>query len=278
MIARAIHNESNRIKNPFVAINCAAIPESLLESELFGYVRGAFTGADSMGRIGKFELANRGTIFLDEVGDMPLFLQAKLLRVLQERKVIRIGSNTAVNIDVRVIAATNKDLISMIKENKFREDLYFRLNVIPIESPPLRDRLQDIKMLTEYFLDKYLNLFNKRFRKIKIDEDLMQIFYSYNWPGNIRELENTIEFMVNMMRPDGILTKDILPQNILYERLKKEKISTEIHTLKELEKRAIYEALNICGWSTEGKKIAALKLGIGIATLYRKIEEYNLSK
>lgn len=278
MIARAIHNESNRSKNPFVAINCAAIPESLLESELFGYVKGAFTGADPMGRMGKFELANRGTIFLDEIGDMPLFIQIKLLRVLQERKVIRIGSNTTIDIDVRVIAATNKDLISMIKENKFREDLYFRLNVIPIESPPLRDRVQDIKILTEYFLDKYLKLFNKKFRKIKIDEDLMKTFYSYNWPGNIRELENTIEFMVNMMKPDGILTKDILPKNILLKRLKEENVSLEIRNLKELEKEAIYEALNICGWSTEGKKIAALKLGIGIATLYRKIEEYNLSK
>lgn len=278
MIARAIHNESNRSKNPFVAINCAAIPESLLESELFGYVKGAFTGADPMGRIGKFELANRGTIFLDEIGDMPLFIQIKLLRVLQERKVIRIGSNTTIDIDVRVIAATNKDLISMIKENKFREDLYFRLNVIPIESPPLRDRVQDIKILTEYFLDKYLKLFNKKFRKIKIDEDLMKTFYSYNWPGNIRELENTIEFMVNMMKPDGILTKDILPKNILLKRLKEENVSLEIRNLKELEKEAIYKALNICGWSTEGKKIAALKLGIGIATLYRKIEEYNLSK
>lgn len=278
IIARAIHNESNRSKNPFVAINCAAIPESLLESELFGYVKGAFTGADPMGRIGKFELANRGTIFLDEIGDMPLFIQIKLLRVLQERKVIRIGSNTTIDIDVRVIAATNKDLISMIKENKFREDLFFRLNVIPIESPPLRDRVQDIKILTEYFLDKYLKLFNKKFRKIKIDEDLMKTFYSYNWPGNIRELENTIEFMVNMMKPDGILTKDILPKNILLKRLKEENVSLEIRNLKELEKEAIYEALNICGWSTEGKKIAALKLGIGIATLYRKIEEYNLSK
>lgn len=278
MIARAIHNESNRSKNPFVAINCAAIPESLLESELFGYVKGAFTGADPMGRMGKFELANRGTIFLDEIGDMPLFIQIKLLRVLQERKVIRIGSNTTIDIDVRVIAATNKDLISMIKENKFREDLYFRLNVIPIESPPLRDRVQDIKILTEYFLDKYLKLFNKKFRKIKIDEDLMKTFYSYNWPGNIRELENTIEFMVNMMKPDGILTKDILPKNILLKRLKEENVSLEIRNLKELEKEAIYEALNICGWSTEGKNIAALKLGIGIATLYRKIEEYNLSK
>ena len=278
MIARAIHNEGNRSKSPFVAINCAAIPESLLESELFGYVKGAFTGADPMGKMGKFELANKGSIFLDEIGDMPLFLQTKLLRVLQERKVTRIGSNTDIDIDVRVIAATNKDLMNMIEEKKFREDLYFRLNVIPVESPPLRDRVQDIRMLTEYFLDKYLNLFNKRFRKIQIDQDLMDIFYSYDWPGNIRELENTMEFMVNMIKSDGVISKDILPQNILSERLKKDNVNTEIYTLKELEKKAIYDALNICGWSTEGKKVASLKLGIGIATLYRKIEEYNLSK
>lgn len=278
MVARAIHNESNRNKKPFIAINCAAIPESLLESELFGYVKGAFTGADPMGRIGKFELGNGGTIFLDEIGDMPLFLQTKLLRVLQERKIVRVGSNISVDIDVRVISATNKDLITMIKENKFREDLYFRLNVIPIRIPALRDRVQDIKMLSEYFINKYLNLFNKRFKKVKIDDDLMKFFYLYDWPGNIRQLENTIEYMVNMMKPDGILTKDTLPENILSQRLEKKEVDKQIYTLKELEKKAIGEALNICGWSTEGKKLAALKLGIGIATLYRKIEEYNLSK
>lgn len=176
LVARAIHNESNRREEPFIAINCAAIPDSLLESELFGYVKGAFTGADPMGKMGKFELANKGTIFLDEIGDMPLSLQTKLLRVLQERKVIRIGSNKQVNIDVRVIAATNKNLIDLIEEDKFREDLYYRLNVIPIEIPPLRERIEDIKLLTDFFIKKYLSLFNKDFMKIKIDKQVWDVF------------------------------------------------------------------------------------------------------
>ncbi|MBC2399941.1 sigma-54 interaction domain-containing protein [Clostridium tetanomorphum] len=278
LVARAIHNESNRREEPFIAINCAAIPDSLLESELFGYVKGAFTGADPMGKMGKFELANKGTIFLDEIGDMPLSLQTKLLRVLQERKVIRIGSNKQVNIDVRVIAATNKNLIDLIEEDKFREDLYYRLNVIPIEIPPLRERIEDIKLLTDFFIKKYLSLFNKDFMKIKIDKQVWDVFYLYQWPGNIRELENTIEFMINMVGIDGILSESIIPKSISERKVKIKDENKEICTLKELEKRAIEKALETYGKTTEGKKIASAKLGIGIATLYRKIEEYNLSK
>lgn len=278
LVSRAIHNESNRGDNPFIAINCAAIPDSLLESELFGYVKGAFTGADPMGKIGKFELANKGTIFLDEIGDMPLFLQTKLLRVLQERKIVRVGSNKPIDIDVRVIAATNKNLINLIEENKFREDLFYRLNVIPIEIPSLRNRIEDIKLLTDYFVKKYLRLFNKDFMKIKIDKEVWEVFYSYQWPGNIRELENTIEFMINMIGTDGVLDISTVPKSILQRKVKIKNEEDEVCTLKELEKKAIRNALNIYGKTTEGKKIVAAKLGIGIATLYRKIEEYDLSK
>lgn len=278
MFARAIHDESDRKDKPFIAINCGAIPDMLLESELFGYAKGAFTGADPMGKIGKFEFANKGTILLDEIGDMPLYLQTKLLRVLQERSIVRIGSNKIIDIDVRVVAATNKDLVKAIKDNEFREDLYYRLNVIPLEIPPLRERKEDIKLLIETFLEKYCNLFNKKFLDIKLGEDIWNIFNNYEWPGNVRELENTVEYIINMMGTDGIITKEILPKSIFVKKTNFFNNEEEIYTLKYLEKNAIINALGKYGSTTEGKKIAAMKLGIGIATLYRKIEEYNLSK
>ena len=278
LFARAIHDESNRKDKPFIAINCGAIPDMLLESELFGYAKGAFTGADPMGKMGKFEYANKGTILLDEIGDMPLYLQTKLLRVLQERSITRIGSNKIIDIDVRVIAATNKDLVKAIKENEFREDLYYRLNVIPFEIPPLRERKEDIKLLIETFIGKYCNLFNKNYLDIKLGEDIWQIFYNYEWPGNVRELENTVEYIINMMGTDGIITKEILPKGIFVKKANIFNNDDDIYTLKYLEKNAIKNALEKYGTTTEGKKDAAIKLGIGIATLYRKIEEYNLSK
>ena len=278
MFARAIHNESNRNEKPFIAINCGAIPDMLLESELFGYTKGAFTGADPMGKIGKFEFANKGTILLDEIGDMPLYLQTKLLRVLQERCITRIGSNKTIDIDVRVVATTNRDLVKAIKENKFREDLYYRLNVIPLEVPPLRERKEDIKLLIEAFIKKYCNLFNKNFLSMKLEDDTAQILYNYKWPGNIRELENTVEYIVNMVGTNGIITKEILPESIFHNEIDIFNNEHGIFTLKSLEKRAIENAIEKYGTTTEGKKIAAKRLGIGIATLYRKIEEYNLSK
>ena len=278
MFARAIHDESDRKDKPFIAINCGAIPDMLLESELFGYAKGAFTGADPMGKMGKFEFANKGTILLDEIGDMPLYLQTKLLRVLQERSITRIGSNTSIDIDVRVLAATNKDLVKAIKENKFREDLYYRLNVIPFEIPPLRERKEDIKILIETFIEKYCSLFNKNFLDIKLGEDIWQIFYNYEWPGNVRELENAVEYIINMMGTDGLITKEILPKSIFYNKPNIFNNEDEIFTLKYLEKNAIKNALQKYGTTTQEKKVVAMKLGIGIATLYRKIEEYNLSK
>jgi len=272
LIARAIHAESNRSDKPFIAINCGAIPDTLLESELFGYVKGAFTGADPRGKIGKFELANKGVIFLDEVGDMPIYLQVKLLRVLQERKLVRIGSNQLISFDVRVITATNKDLKDLIKENKFREDLYYRLNVIPLEVPPLRYRMGDIQMLVTSTIEKYSGLFHKKVHAI--DQETMDILVSYPWPGNVRELENTIEFMINMVDDLGILSLETLPRNVIeYASYIENASSDGIRTLQEVEKEHILNAIKIYGDNTKGKQTAAKQLGIGVATLYRKLNE-----
>lgn len=285
LIARAIHAESSRWNKPFIAINCGAIPDTLLESELFGYVRGAFSGADPKGKIGKFELANKGVIFLDEIGDLPLFLQVKLLRVIQERKIARIGSNHMMELDIRIIAATNKDLKKYVKENKFREDLYYRLNVIPIKLPPLRERKEDMEVILGTMLKKYNRLFKTAIEGI--DDETMQLLVAYPWPGNVRELENAVEFMVNMSGGNRMLHKNNLPEGILnYKGLvatqgrnsTAPEGSTGMMTLKEMEKEHILRALELFGTDTKGKKLAAEKLGIGIATLYRKLEDLELSK
>ncbi len=273
VIARAIHCESDKNTNPFIAINCGAIPDALLESELFGYVRGAFSGADPNGRVGKFELANNGIIFLDEIGDMPLYLQVKILRVLQERKLVRIGSNHLIDLDIRVIAATNKDLKKLIKENKFREDLYYRLNVIPLKIPPLRERKEDIELLMEMLIKKYNGLFGKIVHKI--DKECKDILIDYPWYGNVRELENAVEFMINMADDSGIVTMDMLPANIVENKNFQGhgmNIDEDIRPLKNVEKDYILRALDIYGHDTKGKRLAAERLGIGIATLYRKLE------
>lgn len=279
MVATAIWKAGSRSDNKFVAINCGAIPEALLESELFGYVKGAFTGADPNGRIGKFELANNGVIFLDEIGDMPLYLQVKLLRVLQERTIVRIGSNQIISLNVRVIAATNKDLKEMIEENKFREDLYYRLNVIPLQIAPLRERIEDIPVLVEFFINRYAKLFNKYYSHI--EEATMGLLMTHNWPGNVRELENTVEFMINMMNENGILDNKTLSKEILksHENRQIKNIlenNNSVVRLQDLERHEIIKALNVYGRDTEGKRRAANVLGIGLATLYRKIESYNI--
>ena len=277
LVATAIWKASDRRDNRFIAINCGAIPEPLLESELFGYVKGAFTGADPNGRMGKFELANKGVIFLDERGDMPLYLQVKLLRVIQERKITRIGSNQVIPIDVRIIAATNKDLKEMMYNNKFREDLYYRLNVIPLKIAPLRERREDIRELVYYFAKRYASLFGKNLQKIS--EETMEHLYEYPWYGNIRELENTVEFMINMMEEDGVLNMGTLPANISEPQPGVGKtgasgtvVTDMVTPLRELERSEIAKAIRIYGNDTEGKKQAAKKLGIGLATLYRKME------
>ncbi len=181
LMAQSIHNESLRSKQPFIAINCAAMPENLLESELFGYEEGAFTGALKGGKKGLFEQAHNGTIFLDEIGDMPIYLQTKLLRVLQENQVMRVGGESVIDIDVRVVAATNKNLLEMIRQEKFRADLYYRINVLPINIPSLRERKEDISMMLNYFMKK----------KRHISDEAKEILNKYSWPGNIRELKNT---------------------------------------------------------------------------------------
>ncbi|MCX7951270.1 MAG: sigma 54-interacting transcriptional regulator, partial [Clostridiales bacterium] len=265
LFARAIHNESKRKNKPFVAVNCAAIPESLLESELFGFEEGAFTGAKKGGKIGKFELANGGTIFLDEIGDMPLHLQVKLLRVLQERRIERIGSNKGLDIDIRIIAATHKNLEEMVLTGEFRQDLYYRLNVIPIKIPPLRQRKEDIKILMKHILKKCSVKINKNIKEF--EGRVYECFLNYNWPGNVRELENTIEYLVNME------SKEYISFESLPERFKVDEKIDESIDLKLNEKKLIEKALKMYNSRDE----AAKALGIGRATLFRKIKEYNLN-
>ena len=274
MVATAIWKSSKRKNQPFVAVNCGAIPEPLLESELFGYVKGAFTGADSKGRIGKFELANKGIIFLDEIGDMPLYLQVKILRVLQERKITRIGSNHEIDLDIRVIAATNKNLEQMIEEKKFREDLYYRLNVIPMHITPLRERRMDIKPIVDLLVERYAMLSEKKYSYMT--DEAINILQAYDWPGNVRELENTIEFMINMMEEDGVLGIHTIPENVK-EIQEVEGDNIFVSRLDQLERQEIEKALEIYGRSTDDKNLIAKKLGIGIATLYRKIDKYELN-
>ncbi|WP_417209515.1 sigma 54-interacting transcriptional regulator [Acidaminococcus fermentans] len=284
MVATSIWRESDRRDKRFLALNCAAIPESIMESELFGYVKGAFTGADPNGRMGKFELANEGVIFLDEIGDMPLYLQSKLLRVLQERKIVRIGSNQLMDIDVRVIAATNKDLKKMVREKRFREDLYYRLDVIPLRVAPLRERLEDIEDLTLFYSQRFARKFGKK--APRLTEEVMDALKGYRWPGNVRELENAVEYMVNLMGEDGTLDVSMLPEDIRTRSREaaaptengpgKQTGAGQILSLRELEKNAIRQALLQCGNHTAGKAMAARKLGIGMATLYRKIQQYGL--
>ena len=271
IIAKQIHDLSSYSDGAFIIVNCSAIPESLLESELFGYTKGAFTGADPKGKIGFFEKANNGTIFLDEIGEMPLQIQVKILRVLQDKKITPIGSRTEKQINVRIITATNKNLEEEVKKGNFRQDLFYRLSVFPIDIPPLRERKKDIKTLVEFFIKKYYISFQKE--KKEISTDVYQHFLEYSWPGNIRELRNTIEYCMNMIEEDE-KTIDLkhLPPKFLGNKEKNEKIKT----LKELEKEAILNLLKIYGNSSEAKIIIAKSLGIGIATLYRKLNFYNL--
>ena len=275
IFARAIHNESIRSNEPFIAVNCAAIPEPLLESELFGYEGGAFTGAKRGGKPGKCELAMGGTLFLDEIGDIPLFLQSKFLRMIQEKTIERVGGTKTIKLDLRIISATHRNLEEMIHNNEFREDLYYRINVIPLHLPPLRDRRDDIKELSLYFLDKYSIHLNKNIHEIT--DEVLNVFLNFNWPGNIRQLENAIEYAVNI-ESGNVITMPSLPQHILYTKSDQ---NIKQHPLKETfkskqlddaESQAIYDAIMKYGDTTSGKKEAAKHLGIGIATLYRKLK------
>ncbi len=273
LVAHSIHSLSFRRNNPFIAINCSAIPENLLESELFGYEKGAFTGALPKGKKGKFETADGGTIFLDEVADLPLTLQAKLLRVLQEKKIQKIGSEVAKDVDVRIIAATNKDIDSKVNNNEFRLDLYYRLNVVPICIPPLKERRGDILYLAEYFIEKYNCKFNGSITGVT--ENVKQVFSNYSWPGNVRELENTIEFALNFCR-EGPITVDCIP-NRLTEHKQDNVISKDANlNIERNEERLIKKALEVYGKTTKGKKLASKALGINITTLYRKLKTYKI--
>lgn len=274
LFARAIHNHSKRAEYPFIAVNCAAIPDNLLESELFGYEEGAFTGARKGGKLGMFEIAHKGSLFLDEIGDMSLHLQSKLLRVLQEKEVNKIGAKSNIEIDVRIIAATNKDLESMVKEGTFREDLYYRLNVIPIKLPSLSQRKGDIPLLIDYMIKEYSIKLEKSVEGI--DEIALDRMQRYGWPGNVRELQNSIEYSVNMAQGNKI-TVDVLPKSILeYEEKFEEDETSAIETLEELEKREIQKALKRYSVYKKDKELAAKALGISRATLYRKIEKYGI--
>lgn len=269
LIAKAIHYMSSRCKYPFIKFNCASIPEGLLESELFGHEKGAFTGA-IMARKGRFELADRGTILLDEIGDLPLNLQPKILRVLQEKEFERVGGEKTIKVDVRLLAATSRNLEELVSKGKFREDLFYRLNVVPIFMPPLRERKEDISLLVEFFLKK----FNKENNKdVTISPDAIKILTNYHWPGNVRELENTIERLIVMSASPFIRASD-LPVTMKLpaydDVLKKESLKTGI---EDIEKSSILDALEKTGW-VQAK--AARLIGLTPRQIGYKIKKYNL--
>jgi two-component system response regulator AtoC len=282
LIARAIHFNGHRKNKPFVAVNCAAIPDNLLESELFGHEKGAFTGAVNR-RIGKFEQAHGGTLFLDEIGEMAPATQVKILRVLQERKFQRVGGNETVEVDVRVISATNKNLEEEMQRGNFREDLYYRITVYPIFVPPLRKRREDIPALAAFFLEKY-NRDNRRKIKTVLPRTL-EYLMNYDWPGNVRELENMLERSF-LNTTDGVLRPEHLPITITsfkddlnlsdtFIDLKKVvSLTKKITPLKDLEREVLLQALRLTNFNMS---IAATELGIGRTTLYRKLQKYRIS-
>lgn len=287
IIARTIHASGPRRSCPFVTVNCAAIPEALLESELFGYEEGAFTGAKKGGRIGKFMLADTGTLFLDEIGDMPLYLQAKILRVLTDRQIDRIGSSQLVSVDVHIIAATNKNLERLITQNEFREDLYYRLSVISFRIPPLRDRCEDIPLLIEHFIDKYNRRLNKNI--LGIDTRARRFLEQYEWPGNVRELENCIEYMMNFEH-SPMLSFENIPQRISRALTVAAKAATPVlpdasgGTLKEILRACETQVLTQMNARYGGhpsleqiKKICS-EMDISVASYYRKMEELGLTR
>lgn len=289
LFARAIHSSSMRTSAPFIPVNCGAIPDSLLESELFGYEGGAFTGARSSGKPGLFEMAQGGTIFLDEVGDMPANLQIKLLRVLQEKTIQHIGSARQIPVDVRVIAATNQDLLKKMGEGTFREDLYYRLNVIPLTIPPLRKRPGDIPLLTDYLCQKYAAILGRQIDGIS--EEALSLFTSYSWPGNVRELENAIEYAVNYTLEGSVITAAALPQwmqqtadtSVLpgasggaFHNGPEVSRRSIPSSLMQTEREQLASLLAQLGTGVDAKKEIAARMGISLATLYRKIKKYEL--
>jgi len=279
MIAEAIHKASNRSAGPFVEVNCAAIPENLLESELFGYDSYSFTGALKKGRIGRFEAANNGTVFLDEIGEMSLNMQAKLLRVLQFKELEKIGG-TKVTVNARVVAATNKSLDKMVQKGTFREDLYYRLNVIPIHIKPLRERKDDLVILVDHFMDMLSNKYGVK--SFRLSTDLIMLLHNYCWPGNIRELENVIEYALISAKFDGVceITLEHLPEYFLNNLFIKTEAagSPPVKTLPEKIKKIEAEYISKTLQMTNSNKSEAIKLlGISRGTFYSKLREYGLS-
>jgi len=272
LFARAIHNQCDaRKEKPFVAVNCTALPESLLESELFGHEKGAFTGASSR-RIGKFELADGGTVFLDEIGDMSPSTQAKILRVLQEREFERLGGNSLVKVNIRLISATNKNLEEEVQKGRLREDLYYRISVFPIRLPPLRERKEDISLLTAHFISRYNKRENKKVGSIS--KESLGLLINYHWPGNVRELENVIERAVVVTSGPEIVPND-LPSHIVSSG--SEKVAYPDETLPRWIEKMEIEILRKTLLEYEGNITkAAKKLGIGRATIYRKAKKHNL--
>ncbi|MDP4199867.1 MAG: sigma-54 dependent transcriptional regulator [Bacteroidota bacterium] len=270
LVAEALHSNSGRKMKPFVPINCGALPKDLQESELFGYVKGAFTGAQT-NKKGLFEEANGGTIFLDELGEMELPLQVKLLRFLQDHKIFRIGDAKPITVDVRVICATNKDLKALISEKKFREDLYYRVNVISLMLPPLRDRKDDIPVLAQFFVEKYCERFARP--ACQLSQTAITELTAYNWPGNIRELQNVIERSVILAESTEIGTEHF-PKDLMEPHISIGAILEDNPTLDELERRYIIETLR----AAQGNKVLTCeRLGISTTTLWRKLKEYGVS-
>ncbi|MDI3535104.1 MAG: sigma-54 dependent transcriptional regulator, acetoin dehydrogenase operon transcriptional [Thermosediminibacterales bacterium] len=268
LFAQAIHNASDRANGPFIAVNCSAIPRELIESELFGYEEGAFTGARKGGKPGKFELAEGGTLFLDEIGELPLEMQAKLLRVLQENQLVRIGGSGIIKLDVRVIAATNKNLSYLVKNGNFREDLYYRLSVITINIPPLRERKDDIPLLISHFCKNAERLYSS---EPKVDDEALELMMNYDWPGNVRQLQNVIERAV-ILSQGKIITKKHLPMEIQLKKWDSDDLYF-IKPIKEIEKQAIEAVIR---YSENNLSKASKILEISRNTLYRKIKEYGI--
>ena len=286
LFARSIHNYSHSTRDPFVTVNCAAIPETLIESELWGYEEGAFTGANKKGKPGKFEIANGGTIFLDEISEMPLFLQPKILRIIQEKKLVRLGGIKTVNLDVRIIAATNRYLEELVDNGYFRKDLYYRINVLKITLPPLRDRKGDVRILVDHFLDYYSN--KTGMPKLTLEPEAVSELDAYYWNGNIRELQNFIEALY-CISDKKIISIDVVKtrlQSTIHKQKQKltqlnvtdNNADIEISAISKLIKDEIIKALNLYDNSTSGKAKAAAALGISPATLYRKIKELNINQ
>jgi formate hydrogenlyase transcriptional activator len=273
LIARSIHKRSNRADRAFIGVNCAAIPQSLIASELFGHEKGAFTGATQR-RLGRFESANGGTIFLDEVGDLPPEIQVALLRVLQEREIERVGSSKAIPIDVRVVAATHRDLSALVAEGKFREDLLYRLNVVPIGVPSLRERAADIPLLVEYFIDRLGKKAGKKFKAI--DKKSLRLLQAYHWPGNVRELQNVVERAVILCEGDTFSVDETwLPPELPVAPGRRNTLSG---VLARQEKEMIEGALAECYGRISGPLGAAAKLGLPARTLDSKINRFRINK